>query len=153
MPAITDSQTMQPVSLDRALEYAVIQSWDELMPDRTAGLIHIEYQTGNDGVIEFLKVWSSIARGTWKLVCELWMRPLWSHATGLRFENDYCSETLSNHLELIMEQEQSFPRSSEQAGLIQIHPPTQAERREADQWIELAFGRMDLAERHVAVRA
>jgi len=43
MLAITDSQTMQSVSLDRALEYAVIQNWDELMPDRTAGLIHIEY--------------------------------------------------------------------------------------------------------------
>ena len=153
MLAITDSQTMQPVSLDRALEYAVIQSWDELMPDRTAGLIHIEYQTGNDGVIEFLKVWSSIARGTWKLVCELWMRPLWSHAIGLRFENDFHSDALGNNLVLILGQEKSFPRLPDQVGLIQVHPPTQAERREADQWIELAFGRRDLAEPHVAVPA
>jgi hypothetical protein len=149
MPAITDSQTMQSVSLDRALEYAVIQSWDELMPDRTAGLIHIEYQTGSDGVIEFLKVWSSIARGTWKLVCEMWMRPLWSHVTGLRFENSYRSESLSKNLELIMGQEQTFSRVSEQAGLIQIHPPTEEERREADQWIDLAFGRRDSAKPHV----
>ena len=149
MLAITDSQTMQSVSLDRALEYAVIQSWDELMPDRTAGLIHIEYQTGSDGVIEFLKVWSSIARGTWKLVCEMWMRPLWSHVTGLRFENSYRSESLSKNLELIMGQEQTFSRVSEQAGLIQIHPPTEEERREADQWIDLAFGRRDSAKPHV----
>lgn len=153
MPAITDSQTMQSVSLDRALEYAVIQSWDELMPDRTAGLIHIEYQTGRDGIIEFLKVWSSIARGTWKLVCELWMRPLWSHATGLRFENNFHSDALGNNLVLILGQEKSFPRLPDQAGLIQVHPPTQAERREADQWIGLAFGRRDLAEPHVAVPA
>jgi|SRR6185503_11184977 len=149
MLAITDSQTMQSVSLDRALEYAVIQNWDELMPDRTAGLIHIEYQTGSDGVIEFLKVWSSIARGTWKLVCEMWMRPLWSHVTGLRFENSYRSESLSKNLELIMGQEQTFSRVSEQAGLIQIHPPTEEERREADQWIDLAFGRRDSAKPHV----
>jgi len=153
MVAITDSLTMQTVPLDRALEYAVIQSWDELVPDRTTGLIHVEYQTGSDGVIDFLKVWSAIARGTWKLVCELWMRPLWSHATGIRFENNYRSETLSNSLELIMGQEQTFPRASEQAGLIQIHPPTQGERREADQWIGLAFGRRDLAKPHLAVPA
>ncbi|HXU17543.1 MAG TPA: hypothetical protein VN708_20580 [Terriglobales bacterium] len=119
------------------------------MPDRTAGLIHIEYQTGSDGVIEFLKVWSSIARGTWKLVCEMWMRPLWSHVTGLRFENSYRSESLSKNLELIMGQEQTFSRVSEQAGLIQIHPPTEEERREADQWIDLAFGRRDSAKPHV----
>ena len=61
----TDSQTIQTISSDRALEYAVIQSWDELMPDRTSGLIHIEYQTGCDGSTEFLKVWTSIIRGSW----------------------------------------------------------------------------------------
>jgi hypothetical protein len=48
---------MQTISLDRALEYTVIQGWDELMPDRTSGLIHIEYQTGSDGSTDFLKVW------------------------------------------------------------------------------------------------
>jgi hypothetical protein len=150
MLAITDSQTMQSISLDRALEYAVIQSWDELMPDRTAGLIHIEYQTGSDGVIEFLKVWSSVARGTWKLVCELWMLPLWSHATGLQFENNYHSDALGNNLELIMRQEKGFPRAPDQAGPIQVYPPTQEERKEADRWINLAFGHGDLAKSHVA---
>jgi hypothetical protein len=150
MPAITDSQTMQTISLDRGLEYAVIQSWDELMPDRTAGLIHIEYQTGSDGSIDYLKVWASITRGTWKLACELWMRPLWSHAAGLRFENDYHSDALGNNLELILGQEKGIPRLPDQAGLIQVHPPTQEERREADQWIDLAFGHSDPAMSHVA---
>ena len=34
---------MQTISLDRALEYTVIQGWDELMPDRTEkeGLIQV----------------------------------------------------------------------------------------------------------------
>ena len=44
MLAIADSQTIQTISLARALEYAVIQSWDELTPDRISGLIHIEYK-------------------------------------------------------------------------------------------------------------
>ena len=47
-----------------------------------------------------------------------------------------------------MGQEQTFSRASERAGLIQIHPFTQEERREADQWINLAFGRADVAWPH-----
>jgi hypothetical protein len=64
MLPMTDSQTMQTITLDRALAYAVIHSWEELMPDRTSGLIHIEYQTGSDGSIDFLKAWASITRGS-----------------------------------------------------------------------------------------
>ena len=67
------------------------------------------------------------------------MRPLWSHATGLRFENDYHSEAFGNNLELIMGQEGTFPRLPEKAGLIQIYPPAQEERREAGRWMNLAF--------------
>ncbi len=139
MMPITDSQLTRTVSFDGALAYTVIQSWDELMPDRTSGLIHVEYQTGEKSSTDFLKVWASIVRGSWKLVCELWMRPLWSHTTGLRFENDYHSEAFANNLELVMGQEGAFPRLSEKAGLIQVHPPTEEERREADQWINLAL--------------
>ena len=139
MLPITDLQAMQTISLDRALEYTVIQSWDELMPARTAGLIHIEYQTGENGSIDFLKVWASIVRGSWKLVCELWMRPLWSHTTGLGFENDYQSDALAENLALIMRQEKTFPRLPEKVGLIQIYPPTQEERREAEVWMNLDF--------------
>jgi hypothetical protein len=136
---ITDSQLTQTISLDRALEYAIVQSWDELMPDRTSGLIHIEYQTGEDGSTDFLQVWVSIVRGSWKLVCDLWMRPLWSNTTGLHFENDYHSEALARNLDFIMGQEETFPRLPERVGLIQIYPPTQEERREADRWMNLAF--------------
>ena len=135
----TDSLEMQTISLDRALEYTVIQSWDELMPARTSGLIHIEYQTGEDGSTDFLKVWASIVRGSWKLVCELWLRPLWSHTIGFRFENNYYSEAFANNLELVIGQEENFPRIPENAGLIQIYPPTQEERREADRWMNPTF--------------
>lgn len=150
MARITDSQLIQTVSLDRALEYTVIQSWDELMPDRTSGLIHLEYQTGENGLTDFLKVWASIVRGSWKLVCELWMRPLWSHSTGLRFENDYHSEAFAKNLEFIMVQEETFPRLPEKVGLIQIYPPTQTERREANRWMNLAFNRGDAKPRVAA---
>jgi hypothetical protein len=54
MIPLVGSQLMQTIRLDRALEYSVIQSWDELMPDQASGLIHIEYQTGGDGSLDFL---------------------------------------------------------------------------------------------------
>jgi hypothetical protein len=130
---------MQTIRLDRALEYSAIHSWDELMPDQASGLIHIEYQTGGNGSLDFLKFWASTIRGSWKLVCDFWMRPLWAHTTGLRFHNDYHSEDFAHNLEFVRGQEKIFLKLPEQAGLIQIYPPTQEERKEADEWMKLAF--------------
>jgi hypothetical protein len=139
MTPLNDSQLMQSIRLDRALEYVVAQSWDELMPDSTSGLIHIEYHTGSTGAVDFLEIWASTVRGYWKRVCELWMQPLWSHATGLRFDNDYHSEGFAHNLKLVMGQEGTFSKLPDRSGLLQVHPPTQEERREADQWVKLAL--------------
>jgi hypothetical protein len=76
MTSASNSQQEQTDRLDRSLEYAAVQSWDELMPDPASGLIHVEYQTGSDGSLDFGKVWASVCRGHWKLVCEVWMRSL-----------------------------------------------------------------------------
>ena len=38
-----------------------------------------------------------------------------------------------------MGQEETFLVLPEQVGLIQVHPPTQEEREEADRWIKLGF--------------
>ena len=134
------SPAIPTARLDRALEYAVIQSWDELMPDPSSGLIHVEYQTASDRSLDFLKVWSSTLRGYWNLVCEYWMRPLWSHGTGLRFEDDCHSETLARTLELLMGNADSFRNLPDQQGLIQVYPPTPEERNEAVRWGTVAFG-------------
>jgi hypothetical protein len=139
MNPIADSQRMQSIRLDCALSYAVIQSWDQLMPDPTSGLIHIEYQTGENGSTDFLKFWASTIRGSWKLVCEFWIRPLWSHTAGLRFDNGCQSEDFAHNLECVMGEEETLPKLPERVGLIQISAPTQDERREADRWIKLTF--------------
>jgi hypothetical protein len=134
MTPITNSQPEQPLRLERALKNAVIQNWDDLMPDSNSGLIHIEYQTGCDGSLDFLLIWASTIRGYWNLVCELWMRPLWSHATGLRFGNDYHSVDFTSRLELVMAHEDGFSKLPDRHGLIQVYPPTQMERGEAKSW-------------------
>jgi hypothetical protein len=74
-------------------------------------LIHIEYQTGHDGSLDFLLIWASTNRGYWNLVCEYWIHPLWSHSTGLRFGNDYRSLEFAHGLELAVKHEDEFQSS------------------------------------------
>lgn len=152
MTSIIDSQPMQTARLDRALEYAVIQNWDQLMPDSTSGLIHIEYETGPDGSLDFLLIWASTIRGHWNLVCEYWMRPLWKHAIGLRFRKNYHSVDFAHTLEFLMGHEDAFSKLPDRKGPIQIYPPTQEERNEAERWTRVAFNHPSSTpiEQHVA---
>jgi hypothetical protein len=131
MAASSNSQPIPTARLDRALECAVIKSWNELMPDSTSGRIHIEYQNGVDGSLDYLKIWSSTIRGYWSLVCEYWVRLLWGNATGLRFGPDYHSVGLAHALELVMGHESSFSKLHGQHGVIQVYAPTEEERRAA----------------------
>jgi len=48
---------------DRILESAVVTSWADLTRGFPTGLIHIEYGFATDGTLDYLKVWSSLARG------------------------------------------------------------------------------------------
>jgi hypothetical protein len=131
MAAISDSQPIQTAQLGHALKCAVIQSWDELMPESTSGLIHIEYQNGDGGSVDFLKVLASTTWGYWSLVCEYWVRPLWGNATGLRFGPNYRSVGFAHALELVMGHESGFAKLHGPDGVIQVYPPTEKERREA----------------------
>ncbi|HWR15459.1 MAG TPA: hypothetical protein VN577_11570 [Terriglobales bacterium] len=134
MMLIAKSQLLPTVQLQCALGYAVIQSWDEFMPDSVSGLIHIEYQAGSDGSLDFLLIWASTLWGYWNLVCEYWPRPLWSHAIGLRYSNNYHSVRFAHALEFVMAHEEAFSKLPNRHGPIQIYPPTQEQRREAERW-------------------
>jgi hypothetical protein len=138
MIPITDSQTMARVRLERILKYAVVLSWDELMTEPASGLIHVEYQSGDDGSLDFLKVWASTSWGEWKLVCEFWVRPLWSHTTGLRFSNKYHSAELARTLELAIGKDAAFAGEANLHGMVQVPPPTTIERNEAERMIQTA---------------
>ena len=138
MTSITDSQTTPRVRLERILKSAVLLSWDELMTDPATGLIHVEYQAGDDGSLDFLKVWASTIWGEWKLVCEFWVRPLWSHTTGVRFAGEYHSAELARTLELAIGKDAAFAGEPNLHGLIQVFPPTEVERKEAERMVQTA---------------
>jgi hypothetical protein len=135
---ITDSQTATKIRLERALDSAVVLSWNELMTDSTSGLIHVEYQAGDDGSIDFLKIWASTTWGEWKLVCEFWIRPLWSHATGIRFCKEYHSVDFARTLEQLLGRVGDFAVLPNLHGLVQVFPPTEAERKDAQKIIQPA---------------
>ena len=134
-------------SLERTLESAVIVSWADLIHEAQTGLIHIEYCFAPTGTLDYLKIWSSLTRGHWLLACEYWMSESTFHAAGVRFDNGYESEGLSNILERVMQHQTSFvlPENMGQQGLLQIARPTEGDRLAAGEWIPNAFNRLSSA--------
>ena len=116
-------------SLEQTLEYAVLESWTDLMRGAHTGLIHIEYGFAAGGTLDYLKFWSSISRGHWLLAAEYWGSPSKSHSTGVRFDNGYESETLKRILNSVMQHQTEFslPVDFGRQGLLQVATPTQQE--------------------------
>ena len=130
-------------SLDRALECAIVVSWPDLAHGAQTDLIHIEYAFAPTDTVDYLKVWSSIARGHWLLACEYWTSANTIHGTGVRFENGYESEGLAHILEFVMQHQNSFvlPPNLGRQRLLQISTPTAEESAVAVVLINAAFDR------------
>jgi hypothetical protein len=141
MSLITDLQATQAAQLERNLKSTVVSNWNELMPQAASGLIHIEYQTGADGVLDFIKIWESLVWGEWNLVCELWMRPLWAHVSGVRFGSAFHSVDFARALELVVSSDDTSAMLPNLKGMIQVFPPTATERSEAEVIVREAMDR------------
>ena len=128
-------------SLARTLECAILVSWSDFMRGTQTGLIHIEYAFAPTGTLEYVKVWSSIARGHWLLACEYWTSANTFHGTGVRFDNGYESEGLAHILEFVMQHQNSFalPLNLGRQGLLQISTPTVEESAAAAALINEVF--------------
>lgn len=123
-----NAKVIQTARLDNALELAVTQNWSEFMSGTRAELVHIEYQTDDHGSLEFLKVWDSDARGHWDLICEIWLRALWSNVVGMRFANDYSSPALAHALDLATADGTSNSYLPGHHRLIQVYPPNREDQ-------------------------
>jgi hypothetical protein len=130
--------TCTNITLDRILESAVVLNWKDLLPGTRTNLVHVEYRLGPGGSLEFLKVWSSITRGHQYLVCE-W-NP--SAATNyVSFSNDFYSKDLAQMLESIIQHQAVFSKdlTLHRDRLVQVHPPTEEDRRSAEACMTEAF--------------
>jgi hypothetical protein len=132
-------------SINRILESAVIVSWSDLMKDAKAGLMHLEYAFAPDSSLEYLKLWSSVTRGHWRLACAYWMSASTLHGSGLRFEKGFQSEGLTQTLEFVMQHQHAFSPSPDfgRTGLLQIPAPTEAESTAAARSVGEAFCRVN----------
>jgi len=126
------------ITLDQILESAVVLSWKDLLPGTS--LVHVEYRFGSNGPLEFLKVWSSITRGHQYLVCDWTCAPS-SVGNHVSFSNDFYSKDLVQMLESIIHHKAAFSkdRTLHRGGLVQIHPPTEEDRRSAEACMAEAF--------------
>jgi hypothetical protein len=95
-------------SLEQILESAIVASWKDLTNGVHPGLLHIEYNFAPGGTLDDLRIWSSITRGHWLLVCEYWTSASNSHSSGVRFETGYHSEGLAHILEFVMQTPERF---------------------------------------------
>lgn len=87
-------------SLEQILESAIVASWKDLTNGVHSGLLHIEYNFAPGGTLDDLRIWSSLTRGHWLLVCEYWMSASNAHSSGVRFETGYHQKVWHTALNL-----------------------------------------------------
>ncbi len=139
------SRTATRIEIDSILESTMVLNWTDLMGASPLGLLHMEYRTGADDFIEYLKIWSSAIRGHWLLVCEYWALALWSRAVGLSFSNGYSSATMAEMLDFVMEHQASFSRRPIPTHdvMLQVSSPTEQEIAAAKECMREAVQRID----------
>ena len=119
-----------PLQLDHILTSAVVLNWDALTLASTPGRVKIEYHIGQDGSIEYLKMWGS-TREYWSLICDYSAHR--GGSDGPRFSNGYHSQPLARLLQSIILNQNLFWRGSHSNsnGLLEIGPPTPQETEDA----------------------
>ena len=125
------------MELDKALRFAVILAWDDLMNASETGSVRVEYQ-GKSGIsLDRVSVWSTKGWGYHDLVCDYWTSTSSAHPDGLCFKDGQESAKLAETLGFIMKNQHQFTRPADVGdhGLILIDPPTQEERQEAAAWM------------------
>jgi len=124
------------MQLDKALQFAVVQSWEDLTRGTAPSSIRVEYQGEPGTSLDYLRVWSDRGGGYQRWVCDYWTWTSPAHPSGVHFTNGYHSDGLGQALDFIMKNQDQFARPSDACrdGLVLIHPPTGDQRAEATTW-------------------
>jgi hypothetical protein len=130
------------MELDKALQFAVTVSWDDLMKAGERLPVRVEYQ-GSPGVsLDHVSVWSAKAWGYHDLLCDYWTSASSGHPNGASFKNGLSSDKLAAALGFIMKNQDQFRRPLDAGGhgLVLIDPPALGDREEAVNWINQVRG-------------
>ncbi len=124
------------MELDRALELAVVSSWEKLVAPNESCSIHVVYENVPDLAMNSVEVWKVKNRGYEGLVCRYSIPRSDSSIPRLNFANSYHSKTLADNLDFIMRNQCQFSRPTDHSihGLVQIDCPTEEHRKSAIAW-------------------
>ena len=141
------------MELDRALELAVVSSWNDLVSPGEPSSVHVEYQNVSKLPVSSVEVWMIKKRGYGTLVCRCsesrsQPTPYPSESLPCIFENAYHSKTLAEDLGFIMQNQGQFSRPAEHSvhGFVQVGPPSDDDRKNADAWSRSAALQTSAAE-------
>src|SRR6185437_7747187 len=81
-PGSSNGRVVRRTTIDRILECAVTVNWKDLTKAQSNTSMRIEYRSGPQHSLEYLKLWSSSERGYWHLLAEYWMQSSIEHRSG-----------------------------------------------------------------------
>ena len=129
------------MDFDRALELAVVSSWDDLVDLGESCSIHVEYRNMSELPVNSVEVWKIKNRGNGTLVCRYTLSRTDSSLVAseifeMRFANNHRSMILADNLDFIMRNQQQFSRHPDRSihGLVQVDLPSEEERKSAAIW-------------------
>jgi hypothetical protein len=129
------------MEIDRALELAVVSSWDDLVNPGESCSIHVEYGNVLELPLNSVEVGKITDRGDGTLVCRYTISrpdssPVAPETLEMHFANNYRSTILADNLDFIMQNQHQFSRPPDRSihGLVQIDLPSEEERESAAIW-------------------
>jgi hypothetical protein len=130
------------MELDKALKFAVILAWEDLMKVASPCSARVEYPYEPGTSVDYLNVWSVNAESQQQMVCDYWTWTSPAHPSGVRFSNRFHSDQLGQALDFILMNQGQFTRrvDASRDGLALIYPPTGDERTEAATWMSGVHG-------------
>jgi hypothetical protein len=130
------------MELDKALKFAVILAWEDLMKVAQPSSARVEYRCEPGTSVDYLSIWSVNAESQQQMVCSYWTWTSPAHTIGVRFSNGFQSDRLGQTLDFILMNQGQFTRRADACrdGLALIHPPTGDERTEAATWMSGVHG-------------
>jgi len=120
---------LKHTSIDRILECVITVNWKDLTKSQENSSMRVEYRTGPQHSLEYLKLWLSSERGYWHLLAEYWMRSSVEHRSGTTFSRGNHSADLVRMLDAVMQHQENFlaPSPDFPDGLLQIKAPITTE--------------------------
>jgi hypothetical protein len=130
------------MELDKALKFALILAWEDLMKVTSPCSARVEYRCEPGTSVDYLNVWSVNAESQQQMVCDYWTWTSPTQPSGVRFSNELQSDQLGQTVAFTLKNQDQFTRRADACrdGLGLIYPPTGDERTEVATWMSGVHG-------------